>query len=210
MKERIRPFVEAKNPGAPDDPETQAFERRTKEEAEDLKLESFGTELLHAIGDTYLAKATVAIKGKKNNILGVPGFFRRLGEKGAVFKEGWGVLGSVTGAHSAMMSMASKAEKGDLAEEEMKALEAEVSGKLLLATWKGTRWEIHGVLRNGMSLQFRRLLARLYSESIVADLNIGPSTVCDQVLKEKGVPEAVLLNRAKVRIHTLNQRGAAH
>ena len=43
--ERIRPFVEANNPGAKDDPETQAFEKRMIREAEDLKLESFGVEV---------------------------------------------------------------------------------------------------------------------------------------------------------------------
>lgn len=43
--ERLRPFVEAKNPGGQDDPETKAFEARMKREADDLKLESFGVEV---------------------------------------------------------------------------------------------------------------------------------------------------------------------
>ncbi|KAI0769220.1 hypothetical protein BC629DRAFT_1270326, partial [Irpex lacteus] len=38
--DRLRPFVEAKNPGAQDDPETKSFEERIKREADDLKLES--------------------------------------------------------------------------------------------------------------------------------------------------------------------------
>ena len=45
LKERIRPFVEASNPGAEDDPETIAFTDKMKREAEDLKLESFGVEV---------------------------------------------------------------------------------------------------------------------------------------------------------------------
>lgn len=45
MVERLRPFVEAKHPGAKDDPETQAFEKKMMLEAEDLKLESFGVEV---------------------------------------------------------------------------------------------------------------------------------------------------------------------
>ena len=50
LKDRLRPFVEAKKPGDKDDPETQAFEARMRTEAEDLKLESFGVEVsaLHA------------------------------------------------------------------------------------------------------------------------------------------------------------------
>jgi hypothetical protein len=43
--ERLRPFVEAKHPGDKDDPETLAFEKKMKKEAEDLKLESFGVEV---------------------------------------------------------------------------------------------------------------------------------------------------------------------
>lgn len=43
--DRLRPFVEAQNPGAKDDSETKAFEARMKREADDLKLESFGVEV---------------------------------------------------------------------------------------------------------------------------------------------------------------------
>ena len=45
MISRIRPFVEARNPGDINDPETKAFEARIRTEAEDLKLESFGVEV---------------------------------------------------------------------------------------------------------------------------------------------------------------------
>lgn len=44
---RIRPFVDAKNPGDEKDQETKAFEARIRTEAEDLKLESFGIEVSH-------------------------------------------------------------------------------------------------------------------------------------------------------------------
>ena len=45
MVERLRPFVEAKNPGLSDDPESIAFSEKMKREVEDLKLESFGVEV---------------------------------------------------------------------------------------------------------------------------------------------------------------------
>jgi hypothetical protein len=45
LVQRIRPFVDAKNPGDLNDPETKAFEARIRTEAEDLKLESFGIEV---------------------------------------------------------------------------------------------------------------------------------------------------------------------
>ena len=38
LLDRVRPFVHATRPGDPSDPETQAFEKRIKLEAEDLKV----------------------------------------------------------------------------------------------------------------------------------------------------------------------------
>lgn len=49
LVQRIRPFVDAKNPGDINDAETKAFENRIRIEAEDLKLESFGVEVSHII-----------------------------------------------------------------------------------------------------------------------------------------------------------------
>jgi len=65
LTERLRPFVEAKNPGEPGDPETAAWEVRMRREADDLKLESFGIELLHAIGTVYVTKASSFLKSKR-------------------------------------------------------------------------------------------------------------------------------------------------
>ena len=78
--------------------------------------------------------------------------------------------------------------KGDVAEEELKALEMDVTGKvtqrynigftsillttfkIMLASWRGARFEVVQVLRD----------------------------VVDNVLHEKGASDAVLFNRAKV------------
>lgn len=169
LKSRIRPFVEAKRPGDKDDPETQIFEKKMREEAEDLKLESFGVELLHAIGSVYLNKSSVWVKTHKNNFLGVMGFVSRLREKGAVVKETWGLLGSAVSAQMSMEELAKRQEKGVTPEDEMRQLEEDVNGKMLLATWKTTKWEISGVLRK----------------------------VIDRVLNEKQVDKKTLLNRAK-------------
>ena len=65
LAERLRPFVEAKHPGDKDDAETRAFEARMRREADDLKLESFGVELLHTIGNVYIMKATSFLKSRK-------------------------------------------------------------------------------------------------------------------------------------------------
>ena len=169
LKERIRPFVDARKPGDKDDSQTQIFERKMREEAEDLKLESFGVELLHAIGNIYVMKATTWIKTKKHSMLGFGGFMSRMKERGAVVKETWGMLGSALNVKASMDELARRQEKGEIPEDELRALEQDMSGKMLLATWRGTRFEISGILRQ----------------------------VCDKVLNEKGVDSHVLFNRAQ-------------
>jgi hypothetical protein len=37
--------------------------------------------------------------------------------------------------------------KGEAAEEELRSLEADMTGKILLASWRGTRFEVVQVLR---------------------------------------------------------------
>ncbi|UZJ53250.1 hypothetical protein CBS101457_002570 [Exobasidium rhododendri] len=169
LKDRIRPFVDSKNPGDKDDSETQKWGKKMREEAEDLKLESFGIELLHTIGNIYLTKSTTWVKSQRHHFLGVPGFFSRIKEKGSMVKETWGLMGSAMSVLISMEDMQRRQEKGDVDEEEMKKLEQDMSGKMLLATWRGTRSEVNGVLRR----------------------------VCDNLLTEKGIDNKKLLNRAR-------------
>ncbi|PWN35095.1 DnaJ-domain-containing protein [Meira miltonrushii] len=169
LKDRIRPFVEARNPGDKDDSETQIWSKKMHHEAEDLKLESFGIELLHTIGNIYLTKSATWVKSQRQNFLGVPGFFSRLKEKGSMVKETWGLMGSAMSVLVSMEDIARRQEKGDVDEEEMRKLEQDMSSKMLLATWRGARSEVNGVLRK----------------------------VCDNVLHEKGVDNKTLLYRAR-------------
>jgi curved DNA-binding protein CbpA len=167
MIERLRPFVEAKDPGGANDPETMAFEEKMKREVEDLKLESFGIELLHTIGSVYMMKASSFMKSRK--FLGIPGFFSRIKEKGTLAKDVWGVIGSALNVRDLMIEMEKAQARGDVDEEELRALEMDVTGKLMLASWRGARLEVIQVLRE----------------------------VVENVLKEPGQSETVLINRAK-------------
>ncbi|KAF7309826.1 J domain-containing protein [Mycena indigotica] len=167
MIERLRPFVEATRPGEKDDPETRIFEEKMKREAEDLKLESFGVELLHAIGGVYMMKATSFMKSKK--FLGIAGFFSRMKEKTDLVKDVFGVIGSALSVRDLMLEMEKQQAKGEIGEEELRALEMDVTGKIMLASWRGARLEVVQVLR----------------------------TVIDNVLKDPEASETVLFNRAK-------------
>jgi len=59
--------------------------------------------------------------------------------------------------------------KGDTSDEELKALEIDVTGKIMLASWRGTRFEVVQVLRE----------------------------VVDNVLKDNGATDQELYNRAR-------------
>ncbi|KAJ9126384.1 hypothetical protein QFC24_002122 [Naganishia onofrii] len=130
---RIRPFVEAKHPGDANDPETVAFEKKQKLEAEDLKLESFGVELLHTIGNVYIQKGSNFIRSKRSLVGGFGGFFGRIKEKGSMLKEGWGVLGSAISVQMAMEEMTKIEAKGDASQEELEALAADLSSKAIMS-----------------------------------------------------------------------------
>ncbi|KAH9992986.1 X-domain of DnaJ-containing-domain-containing protein [Russula compacta] len=167
LVERLRPFVDAKSPGGPGDAETVAWEARMRRDADDLKLESFGVELLHTIGTVYVTKASSFLKSKK--FLGIPGFWSRLKEKGAVVKDAWGVIGSALSVQQVMQDIERAQLKGDASEEELKALEIDVTGKIMLASWRGTRFEVVQVLRE----------------------------VVDNVLKDHSASDQELYNRAR-------------
>jgi len=167
LLERLRPFVEAEHPGEADDPETRTFQDKIRLEAEDLKLESFGVELLQTIGTVYSMKATSFLKSKR--FLGLAGFWSRIKEKGSVAKDAWGVIGSALSVQSLMQEMERLQAKGEVNEEILHAMEADMTGKILLASWRGTRFEVVQVLRE----------------------------VVDNVLRDREASDQVLLNRAK-------------
>ena len=158
LNSRIRPFVESTNPGGVGDEETKRWAERLKNEVEDLASESFGVELSHLIGTIYMTKATSFIRLHRrptSNILGVPAFFNRLKEKGTMLKEGWSFLSVGLDIQSSMSAMKILEEGPDESEEvkgkreeEMRKLESEMSGKLLLVAWKGSKFELGAVLRS--------------------------------------------------------------
>ena len=147
---------------------TKAFQEKTRLEVENLKMESFGLEILHAIGNTYLQKATSFLKSQK--FLGISGFFSRLKDKGNLAKETWSTISTALDAQMTMEEMAKAEEKGgeDWTDEKKAEYEKRVTGKILAAAWKGSRYEIQGVLRE----------------------------VCDRVLNEKHLKMEKRIERA--------------
>ena len=127
---------------------TKAFQEKTRLEVENLKMESFGLEILHAIGLTYMQKATSFLKSQK--FLGISGFFSRLKDKGTLAKDTWNTISTAIDAQLTMEEMAKMEEKGgeDWTDEKKAEYEKRVTGKILAAAWKGSRFEIQSVLRD--------------------------------------------------------------
>jgi hypothetical protein len=151
---------------------TRAFQEKTRLEVENLKMESFGLDILHAIGTTYLQKATALLKSQK--FLGIGGFFSRLKDKGTLAKETWNTISSAIDAQMTMEEMAKMEEKGgeEWTDEKKNEYERRVTGKILTAAWRGSKFEIQGVLRD----------------------------VCDEILNDKRVPMSKRLERAQALV----------
>ncbi len=151
---------------------TKAFQEKTRLEVENLKMESFGLDILHAIGTTYIQKATALLKSQK--FLGIGGFFSRLKDKGTLAKETWNTISSAIDAQMTMEEMAKMEEKGgeDWTDEKKVEYERRVTGKILNAAWRGSKFEIQGVLRD----------------------------VCDEILNDKRVSMSKRLERAQALV----------
>ncbi|SMR52255.1 unnamed protein product [Zymoseptoria tritici ST99CH_1E4] len=129
---------------------TDSFREKMRLEVENMKMESFGIEILHAIGQTYVSKAATFIKSQKPLIGGVSGFFSRLKDKGNMIKDTWGTVSSAISAQMEIEEMAKAEEKGgdDWTDEKRAEYEKRVTGKILAAAWRGSRFEIQSVLRD--------------------------------------------------------------
>lgn len=151
---------------------TKAFREKIRLEVENLKMESFGLEILHAVGATYLSKAQAVLKSQK--MFGLPGVWSRLKDKGQMAKDTWGTISTAIDAQMSMEEMA-KAEEagGDAWTDERRAeLEKRVTGKILAAAWRGSKFEIQSVLRE----------------------------VCDVVLEDPKVSKSKKLERARAMV----------
>ncbi|CAI6090400.1 hypothetical protein V2G26_006069 [Clonostachys chloroleuca] len=151
---------------------TRAFQEKTRLEVENLKMESFGIDILHAIGQTYVSKASTLLRSQK--FLGIGGFFSKLRDKGNMVKETWNTITSAIDAQQTMEQMARMEEQGgeDWNDEKRAEYERRVTGKILTAAWRGSKFEIQGVLRE----------------------------VCDVVLNDKKVPLNKRLERAQALV----------
>jgi len=168
---------------------TTSFRKKMEQEVENLKMESFGLEILHAIGQTYTQKAATFIKSQKPIIGGVTGFFSRLKDKGSLVKETWGTVSTAISAQMEIEEMARAEERGgdDWTDEKKADFERRVTGKILAAAWRGSKFEIQSVLRDvcdkvlyDKTVKVDKRIERAHALLVIGDVFIKAARSADE------------------------------
>lgn len=87
----------------------KSFQDKFKEEAELLKMESFGLELLHTIGTVYYNKANTFLKSQ--NYWGLGGWYGVLKEKGGIIRDTYSTISMALDAQKTMEQLATMNER---------------------------------------------------------------------------------------------------
>ncbi|KAG2171412.1 hypothetical protein INT43_009073 [Umbelopsis isabellina] len=130
--------------GQSDDEQTAAsFEEQIKVEAEKLKQESYGLELLHSIGLVYSSKSKQFL-GMKGGEL--PRVFQSLKEKKHIMGELWSTLKSAMAVQTTV-ELIQKAEEQGLDQAEQLKLEEDATNKMYAAIWQSSKFDVEQTLR---------------------------------------------------------------
>ncbi|KZT01856.1 DnaJ-domain-containing protein [Laetiporus sulphureus 93-53] len=131
----------------PDDRQvTQSWRTICQLDAEELKKESYGPDLLHAIGFVYVSKAK-QYQATAQTFLGVGGWLHNVQGKYHVFSETVSTLRAAIDLKNVFEQIQAAEQAGNLSAEEKRRLEEQAAEKGLQALFKGTKLEIESVLR---------------------------------------------------------------
>ncbi|CAL1702788.1 unnamed protein product [Somion occarium] len=131
----------------PADPQvTESYRTICQLDAEELKKESYGADLLHAIGFVYVSKSKAHLASNQT-FLGVGGWLHNVQGKYHVFSETVSTLRSAIELKSVFEQIQAAERAGNLSPEEKRRLEEQAAEKGLQALFKGTKLEVESVLR---------------------------------------------------------------
>lgn len=165
-----------------DDACKDSFKKKFEEEANLLKMESFGLDILHTIGDVYYEKAEIFLASQ--NLFGMGGIFHSMKAKGGVFMDTLRTVSAAIDAQNTMKELEKMKEASTNNEplfdkdgneqikpttEELAQQEQLLMGKVLSAAWHGSKYEITSTLR----------------------------CVCKKVLEDDSVSKKTLIRRAE-------------
>ncbi|KAF7986759.1 hypothetical protein HWV62_20344 [Athelia sp. TMB] len=132
---------------SPDDRDvTESWRTICALETEELRRESYGVELLQAIGFVYVSKAKHHL-ATNQTFMGVGGWLHNVSGKYHVFSETVSTLRSAIELKSVFDQIQAAEKAGNLSPEEKKRLEESAAEKGLQALFKGTKLEVESVLR---------------------------------------------------------------
>lgn len=165
-----------------DDACKESFDKKFEEEANMLKMESFGLDILHTIGEIYCEKANIFLKSQ--HLWGFGGIFHSVKAKGGLVMDTVRTVSAALDAQSTMTELEKLKEVANSEEslkddagnpiekptvEELASLEQLLMGKVLSAAWYGSKFEIMSTLRS----------------------------VCDKVLEDETVDKITRIRRAE-------------
>ncbi|KAJ1942234.1 DnaJ-like protein, partial [Linderina macrospora] len=122
-----------------------AWEAQITAEAEDLKTESLGVELLHTIGHIYRFKAN-KFHEKQEFLGGFRGVYQSFKETGQIIGSAYTTIKAAMDLQRTYAELA-RAEERSLSPEEKQRLEEQAAKKALEALWKSGKLEIENILR---------------------------------------------------------------
>ncbi|KAI0076667.1 DnaJ-domain-containing protein [Panus rudis PR-1116 ss-1] len=145
LERKLSIFTESAT--GPNDREvSESFRTICQLEAEELKKESYGADLLQAIGFVYVSKAKQH-QASSQTFLGVGGWLHNVQGKYHVFSETVSTLRSAIELKNVFEQIQAAERAGNLSAEEKRRLEEQAAEKGLQALFKGTKLEIESVLR---------------------------------------------------------------
>lgn len=144
LENRLSVFAESAT-SPHDAPVVNSWRQKCAYEAEELRSESFGVELLHAIGFVYVSKARHFIASSQS-IWGVGGWLHGVQNKYHVFTETVSTVRAALEVKQVFEQLA-EAEKGGVTPEQKRKLEEQAAEKGMQALFKGAKLEIESVLR---------------------------------------------------------------
>lgn len=116
---------------------------KLENEANQLKMESFGIQLLHTIGSVYYTRASLFLKSQK--VFGLGGMFGKIKEVGVQMKDIYGAVSSTIEAYQYIQTATEL--EASMSNEQQAELEQKKVGKIIGTLWVGTKIETQSVLR---------------------------------------------------------------
>ncbi|OUM53176.1 hypothetical protein BVG19_g2438 [[Candida] boidinii] len=175
--EKMNPLIQNFNPT-----ELAEFKEKIKIEIENLKLESFGLDICHLIGKTYLFKAQSFLKSSKPIVGVLHKFSSSFKQKKTTVNGMFDMLSQASEAQNTMKEFARLTvgedgeEINEIDEYEKAKMERTMTGKFIGVAWASTKFEIAQTLNK----------------------------VCSKVLNDKSVPIEVRKLRANIMIEMGN------